>query len=138
MPANDPQRTRLVVVAPIVAGGLALQAVGYAIGRAGHVQLALAFFFTGLVTIFAPCAWRLLAERARRPERIQVAVLLGVALVVSYYLLSPLLFTGYDELLHQTRSGSSRVSGPCSPRTRSCRSAPRFRASSSSPSRCGG
>jgi len=26
-----------------------------------------------------------LAERARRPERIQVAVLLGVALVVSYY-----------------------------------------------------
>ena len=102
MPANDPQRTRLVVVAPIVAGGLALQAVGYAIGRAGHVQLALAFFFTGLVTIFAPCAWRLLAERARRPERIQVAVLLGVALVVSYYLLSPLLFTGYDELLHQT------------------------------------
>ncbi len=100
--ASPGRRSRLWAVAPLVGVGLALQGIGYAIGRSGQVDKALTFFFIGLLTIFLPCAWRMLAGNASRNERIQVGVILGTALVLSYFLLSPLMYTGYDELLHET------------------------------------
>lgn len=81
--------------------GLLIQSLGYAAGRAGRDGLALTLFFVGLVMIFAGPAWLLLGARARRRERIGASTALVVALTVSVFLVSPLRFIGYDDLLHQ-------------------------------------
>ncbi|HEY5273618.1 MAG TPA: hypothetical protein VIJ34_10340 [Acidimicrobiales bacterium] len=94
--------TRAGTVTLIVGLGLCIQAVGYAIARSGNVSFGLDLFFAGVVVIFAPCAWRLLGVAAERTERLQVASLLGVALAVSFYLVSPLFFNTFDEMLHDT------------------------------------
>jgi hypothetical protein len=90
----------LSLVAVLVSLGLALQGTGYALGRQGHAGPVQPLFFAGLVLIFAPCAWRLLDPRAIRRERLQVSMLLGLALLASYVLRSPLIFDSFDELLH--------------------------------------
>ncbi len=57
-------------------------------------------FFVGLVAIFAPCAWRLTSRTATRSERVVVSCVLGVGLLVSYYIRSPWIFDWFDELIH--------------------------------------
>jgi hypothetical protein len=78
-----------------------LEALAYAEGWQRHETSVLPLFFTGLVVIFVAGAWRLLDPRTQRRERLQVSVLLGTALLASYYLRSPYLFDSFDELLHQ-------------------------------------
>ncbi|MDA8034428.1 MAG: hypothetical protein M0T71_09705 [Actinomycetota bacterium] len=95
-------RTRLPAVAALSAGGLVVQAVGDAIARSGHGALGLDLFFVGVACAFASAAWRLLGRPASRDERLGVALVLGLVLVVSSWMASPLLFDQYDELLHET------------------------------------
>jgi hypothetical protein len=80
--------------------GLAVQAGGDALARYGHETPALPMFFTGLLVIFVPCAWRLVDARAGRRERLQVSTILGIGLLASYVLRSPLILDQFDELLH--------------------------------------
>lgn len=84
----------------LVGVGLFLNGLGYTLARSGHESPALPLFFTGLVTIFVPCAWRLTGRSATRQERIGTSLILGLGLVASYYLRSPLIFDWFDELLH--------------------------------------
>ena len=92
--------TRLGTVVAIVGFGLFAQCVGDTLARLGHESLALPLFFFGLVAIFAPCAWRLTSSQATRREHLQVSLVLGVGLLASYVIRSPLIFDGFDELLH--------------------------------------
>ena len=92
--------TRLGTVVAIVGFGLFAQCVGDTLARLGHESLALPLFFFGLVAIFAPCAWRLTSSQATRREHLQVSLVLGVGLLGSYVIRSPLIFDGFDELLH--------------------------------------
>ncbi len=94
--------SRTGTVAALTALGLLVVAIGYAIGWAGDDGLSVPIFYAGISAIFVPSAWRLLGRAARRRERLQVAVILGLFLLVAYYLSSPLLFDRYDELLHGT------------------------------------
>ena len=82
--------------------GLAIQAFGYATARSGKVSLGLDLYFPGVALIFASCAWRLFGSSANRTERLRLVALLGVALALSRYLASPLLYNGFDDLLHET------------------------------------
>ncbi|MDP9091632.1 MAG: glycosyltransferase family 39 protein [Actinomycetota bacterium] len=95
-------RPALALVLLVASVGLLVQGIGYALGRSGHAGAAQTLFFVGLMAIFVPCAWRLLGAAAGRRERIYTSVALGCLLVLSCYLLSPTLFSGYDDLLHQT------------------------------------
>lgn len=99
VPMASRPRLALIIVGTSVA--LLIQSVGYAVGRAGHEGLALTLFFVGLVAMFAMSAWRLLGNHVIRKERIAVSVILVVGLTLSVFLVSPLLFDGYDDLLHQ-------------------------------------
>jgi len=92
--------TRLGTVIVIVSSGLFLQCLGDTLARQGHQAAALPLFFSGLVIIFAPCAWRLTSSDATRSERLHVSLVLGVGLLASYVIRSPLIFDGFDELLH--------------------------------------
>ena len=98
-------RGALGPIIALVGLGLLIQAWGYALGRGGHASLALPLFFIGLLAIFAPCAWGLLAPRTRRGERISIVIVLGLGLCLSNYLFNPLLFSGFDDLLHQASLG---------------------------------
>jgi hypothetical protein len=93
--------SQLAAVTACVALGLAMQGGGDALAREGIEGPALPLFFVGLMVIFIPCAWRLLGEQADRSERLRISVVLGLGLLVSYILRSPLIFDGFDELLHQ-------------------------------------
>ncbi len=95
------RRSHLALVVSLSLLGLGIQGAGFAAGRSDRTNLGLALFFAGLVVIFGAGAWRLLGPNTGRRERIQVACVLGVALAVSHWLLNPLLFVNYDELLHQ-------------------------------------
>lgn len=101
-PVGSARASRLGDVLGIVAVGVAVQALGYALGFKGHDGPALTLFFVGLLIIFIPCAWRLLGPRAGPGERLRVVVVLGLALVTSSFIATPLLPTGFDELLHET------------------------------------
>lgn len=92
--------TRLGTVVAIVGLGLFAQCVGDTLARLGHEAVALPLFFLGLVAIFVPCAWRLTSSEAARDERVRVSLVLGVGLLASYVIRSPLIFDGFDELLH--------------------------------------
>jgi hypothetical protein len=94
--------SRAGVVAMLTAVGLLVVAVGYAIGWAGNDGLSVPVFYIGISAIFVPCAWRLLGRAAHRKERLQVAVILGLFLMLAFYLSSPLLFDRYDDLIHAT------------------------------------
>lgn len=83
------------------------------IGALGVIQVALAddaarqgmpwaeaAFWTGLATIFIPYSARLLMRDTPPHERIGLLLVLTLELYVAMLLLSPLGFTGFDELAH--------------------------------------
>ena len=80
--------------------GLGLQLLEHLYDQNGPNTVELSLFYSGLILIFVPCAWRLFDRTTGRQERIQVCVTLGIALLLSYYLRSPLRFDRFDELLH--------------------------------------
>jgi len=85
------------VLAVVAAVGLVLVALGNNAARSDDV-LAWLPFWAGLVLIYAPIAWRLLAAETSRRERIGLVVLLGVSLFLVKVLYSPNEFVFYDEL----------------------------------------
>ncbi len=87
-------------MAAVVAAGIFLDGLADALARTGHAGPVLPLFFAGLLAIFVPCAWRLTSPKAARRERVGVGAVLGVGLLVSYILRSPLIFDGFDELIH--------------------------------------
>jgi hypothetical protein len=91
-------RSRLGSVVAIVGVGLLMVGVGQALGRTGHQSPVVPLFLAGLTFIFAPCAWRLTGTAATRNERVWVSVILGLGLLASYMLRSPLIFDDFDEL----------------------------------------
>ncbi len=72
--------------------------VGDALARTGHKSPVVPLFLAGLIFIFAACAWRLTGTTATRNERVWVSVILGLGLLASYVLRSPLIFDNFDEL----------------------------------------
>ena len=80
--------------------GLLMVGVSDALGRTGHLAPVVPLFLAGLAFIFGPCAWRLTGTAATRNERVWVSVVLGVGLLASYTLRSPLIFDNFDELAH--------------------------------------
>ncbi len=88
------------MVIALAAGGLVLQGIGDLLAQRGNQAPAVPMFFAGLVAIFLPCAWRLTATSASRSERVAVSLVLGIALVASYYIRSPSIFDWFDELIH--------------------------------------
>ncbi len=99
-PAARPVPSRLGTVLALVGAGLFVTGLGDALARSGHQAPALPMFFVGLVTIFVPCAWRLTSGGASRSERVAVSLVLGIGLLGSYYIRSPLIFDWFDELIH--------------------------------------
>lgn len=93
-------RPRTGTVLAVVGSGLLMQGVGDALARTGHQSFVLPFFLLGLVIIFLPCAWRLTSSNATRNERVWVSLVLGVGLLASYIIRSPLILDGFDELAH--------------------------------------
>lgn len=57
-------------------------------------------FWTALVALFAPIAWRLFASEPSRHERIALLLLLGMTLLLVKLLHSPLEYTFSDEFVH--------------------------------------
>jgi hypothetical protein len=98
LPAVGPSRLGTVIA--VAGAGLLVTGLGYAMARTGHETPVLPMFFAGLVAIFVPCAWRLTSGTAARFERLAVSLVLGVGLLASYYMRSPLIFDWFDELIH--------------------------------------
>lgn len=90
--------------------GLLAVAEGYTGARRGAPWAEWAFW-AGILLIFAPAAFRLLAPQAARRERIGILAILAVALYLVKVLHSPLSFTFYDELLHLRTADDIGVSG---------------------------
>lgn len=84
-------------LAVLVAAGLLLVALGNNEARAGG-GAAEPLFWAGLITIYAPIAFRLLLASPSRTERIALVMLLSVSLFLVKVLYSPLGFVFYDEL----------------------------------------
>ena len=99
--ASESWQSQRGVVPVGTAAGLLVVSLGYSWGWAGRSTPARVLFFSGVLIIFAVSAWKLLAAGTRRKERIVASVAQVVGLTVASFLASPLLFTGYDELLHQ-------------------------------------
>ncbi len=93
-------RSQLGTVLAVVGAGLLMQGAGDALARTGHQAPVLALFIVGLIVIFTPCAWRLTGSSVSRAERVQVSLVLGVGLLASYIIRSPLILDGFDELAH--------------------------------------
>jgi hypothetical protein len=98
--AGAPSPSQLGTVVAIVGAALLVTGLGDALARTGHQSPALPMFFAGLIAIFVPCAWRLTSGAAARGERVAVSLVLGVGLLASYYMRSPLIFDWFDELIH--------------------------------------
>lgn len=92
--------SRVGVVVAMVGAGIFITGAGDALARNGHGAPALPLFFAGLMAIFLPCAWLLTNRDAIRRQRMAVSLILGIALLVSYYMRSPLIFDAFDELIH--------------------------------------
>jgi len=90
---------RLPLLAAIVAIGLLLAAAGMAGARAG-ARWADPAFWSALLLMVAPVAWRLGSMEASRDERLGLVAMLGVGLYLVKVWHSPLYFTFYDELQH--------------------------------------
>jgi hypothetical protein len=99
-PPDTSSPSRLGAVLTLAGAGLFMTGLGDALARNGHEAPALPLFFAGLVAIFLPCAWRLTSGSAGRSERVAVSLVLGIALLASYYMRSPLIFDWFDELIH--------------------------------------
>ena len=97
---GGPAATRLGTVTLVVSLGLFAQCLGDTLARFGTEEPALPLFFLGLIAIFAPCAWRLTASEATRRERVQVSLVLGVGLLASFLVRSPLILDELGELFH--------------------------------------
>ncbi|HEY7778962.1 MAG TPA: hypothetical protein VIC85_02000 [Ktedonobacterales bacterium] len=82
----------------IGAGGLLVLALADAAGRA-DAAWADALFWTGLLIVVAPLAFRLLLPSPARGERVALLVLLGILLYAVRYLQYPLGFAFNDEFL---------------------------------------
>lgn len=93
-----PPRTAIMIA--IVGAGIFLDGLADALARTGRTGPVLPLFFLGLLAIFLPCAWRLTSAHASRNQRVGAALVLGVGLLVSYVLRSPLIFDSFDELIH--------------------------------------
>ncbi|HLX87831.1 MAG TPA: hypothetical protein VKR22_05200, partial [Acidimicrobiales bacterium] len=94
--------SRLGVVLAAVGAGLLVVGLADALARTGHETAVIPLFCVGVLGVFLPCAWRLATPSAPRGERLAVSVVLGVALLLAFYLRSPLIFNSFDELLHGT------------------------------------
>ncbi len=92
--------SRLGTVFVFAGAGLFVTGLGDALARSGHQSPALPMFFAGLIAVFVPCAWRLTSGAAARRERVAVSLVLGVGMLLSYYIRSPLIFDWFDELIH--------------------------------------
>ncbi len=86
-------------LALVAAIGLVVLSLGDNAARRGESS-GDPLFWTGLVLIVAPVAWRLLSARATRSERLALCVVLGVSLYLMKLLHSPIQFTFHDELGH--------------------------------------
>lgn len=97
--AEDPGWARLVTVGAFVLLGLLLVVVGDLLGMRGSLA-ADGVWWAGLLTMFVPTASILLTQAVSRREGLAIVLVVGLALYVVSVLRSPVLFTGYDELLH--------------------------------------
>jgi hypothetical protein len=101
--AAERQDSRVLGMTAFICGvGLLIQSFGEVAGHHGAESLALTLLMVGVTVIFAGCGWQLIGTNATGSERRNISVLLGVSLLLSSYFLDPLLFTGFDDLLHQT------------------------------------
>ena len=96
----DARQSRFGSVIAMVGLGLLLVGASDALGRNGHLTAVTPLFLAGVALIFGACAWRLTGTAASRDERVWVSVVLGVGLLGSYTLRSPLIFDNFDELSH--------------------------------------
>src|SRR5262249_43346014 len=99
MPAVGTSWGRLPAGSLLGASGLLLVALGNNGARTGAAGADL-LFWAGLLLLFVPAAWRLIASEAARQERVGLVALLGVGLYLVKLLHSPLSFTFSDELQH--------------------------------------
>lgn len=95
-------RSRLGLVVTLTGAGLLLVGLADALARTGHEGPVIALFSVGVLSVFLSCAWRLVSRRAQRRERLILSVVVGCALLLAFYMQSPLIFDGFDELLHGT------------------------------------
>jgi hypothetical protein len=79
--------------------GLALVSLAVS-GARTNADWAVSAYWAGLVALFTPVAFRLLAPGAARAERIVLLQILGLGTYLVKTLRSPLAFKGFDELLH--------------------------------------
>jgi hypothetical protein len=89
----------LPLLALTAAGGLVVSTIGDALSRSSRSSSQL-LFWTGLVILFAPVAFRLCSAEPRRSERLSLVVLLGLALYLVKVVHDPFGFTYADELVH--------------------------------------
>jgi hypothetical protein len=83
----------------VAALGLLIVARAYNAGRDG-VAWALPFYWVGMLIMFLPVAARLLLPNVARTERIGLVCLLGLDLYLAAVMISPVQFTGHDDLVH--------------------------------------
>ena len=98
--AADPRQSRLGSVIAMVGLGLLLVGASDALGRNGHLASVVPLFLVGLALIFGPAPG---GSRERQRPGTSVCgsrSILGVGLLASYTLRSPLIFDNFDELAH--------------------------------------
>ncbi|WP_052914185.1 glycosyltransferase family 39 protein [Protofrankia coriariae] len=95
---TSPDRSR--AVATVMAAGVLLVAVSYALGRRGHPDVGTALLWPGMITVFVAGVARLLRTDTSRRERLRVSVLLGVGLYFCFELTQIAAVREFDELLH--------------------------------------
>lgn len=84
-------------LATVAALGLILVALGDTGAREGDVALK-GLFWAGLVLIYAPISYRLIAASPQRSERLALVLTLALSLFLVKVLRSPLEFVRFDEL----------------------------------------
>ena len=103
VPARAPSRAQSWGWVPALsltsASGLLLLAMANSSARL-EFEWAPALMYAGLTLLFVPVAARLFSAAPARRERIGLVVVLGLSLYLVPVLRSPVMLTGYDELLH--------------------------------------
>jgi hypothetical protein len=94
----------------ISAVGIFLLALAYNAARVASLW-AYPLFWSSMLVLFLPIAWRLLLSRPARQERLTLLILLGIALYFAKFLQYPLYFTYYDEFLHWRTAQDIAISG---------------------------
>src|SRR5205823_6269900 len=80
----------------ISAIGIFLLALAYNAARVAS-QWTYLLFWSSMLVLFLPIAWRLLLSKPARQERLALLLVLGIALYFAKFLQYPLYFTYYDE-----------------------------------------